>query len=155
MAGRIWIYNAQRPLTFSELEEISVKIKDFLQNWKAHGKDLDASFEWIENQILILKVNEDKHFATGCSIDTWMAFLTSINQYYNLDLFKRDRLAIEQNGKILFIDMSNIAEEFQKNNINENSFLLDHTISKLTDFDNYKKPITQSWLARKLPLNSN
>jgi hypothetical protein len=151
MNGRIWIYNANRRLSSNEMQEISQRMQNFIQNWKAHGKDLDASFEWVEHQILILKVNEEQHPATGCAIDTWMEFLQGINKHYNLDLFKRDRMAIQTNDRVVFLDMSQLSEAYENNIISDDSLLLDHTISKLSDFQNFKKPIRVSWLCKKLP----
>lgn len=151
MNGRLWIYNAKRRLNSDEVKEISQKMQNFIRNWKAHGKDLDASFEWIEDQVLLLKVNEEQHPATGCSIDTWIEFLQGINNHYNLDLFKRDRIALQTNDSLLFVELSQITDAYENHLINDESVLLDHTISKLSDLQYFKKPIRESWLGRKLP----
>jgi hypothetical protein len=150
MNGRIWVYNAQRAVQTAEMEVLAPEMMNFIQNWKAHGKDLEASFEWLHQQILILKVNEDTQLATGCSIDSWMAFLQQIDVAYKFDFFKRDRIAIEQEGKLTMYAMNEIPAAWESGEISENALLLDHTISKLSDFDFYKKPILDSWIGRRL-----
>ena len=43
--SRIWIYQSDRKLNDSELDQIKLKLIDFLKNWTAHGDDLKSSFE--------------------------------------------------------------------------------------------------------------
>lgn len=150
MNGRIWVYNAQKAVKTTEMAVLTLKMQNFVQNWKAHGKDLEASFEWIHQQILMLKVNEDTHLATGCSIDGWMTFLQQINDAYDFDFFKRDRIAIEQDGKLTMYTMNEIPISWEKGEISESVLLLDHTISKLSNLNFYKKPILESWIGRRL-----
>ena len=38
--ARVWIYQANRPFTNDELNELKPQMDNFLQQWTAHGKDL-------------------------------------------------------------------------------------------------------------------
>ena len=42
--SRIWIYQANRTLTEDEVSEIETKLSKFIQEWTAHGANLNAGF---------------------------------------------------------------------------------------------------------------
>ena len=56
--ARVWIYQANRELTESEIKEISIKAEVFIAGWTRHGENLKASYEIKYNQFLILAVDE-------------------------------------------------------------------------------------------------
>jgi hypothetical protein len=67
--SRIWIYQSNRTLSITEINEIESKIKDFLISWTAHGSDLQASFIIKYSRFIVISLNESFNLATGCSID--------------------------------------------------------------------------------------
>ena len=42
--SRVWIYQSNRNFTEAEIKIIEDKTSLFLNNWKAHGNDLQASY---------------------------------------------------------------------------------------------------------------
>ena len=40
--SRVWIYQASRSFSETELEEIQSKLNIFIENWTAHGSDLQC-----------------------------------------------------------------------------------------------------------------
>ena len=42
--ARIWVYQSDRELNASQTEEMSQVLKDFVEEWTRHGKDLKGSF---------------------------------------------------------------------------------------------------------------
>ena len=52
--SRVWIYQANRSFTESELEEISLKLNTFIENWTSHGSDLQSGYEFKYKRFIII-----------------------------------------------------------------------------------------------------
>ena len=100
--SRIWIYQSDRKLNDSELDQIKLKLTDFLKNWTAHGGDLKSSFEIKYNRFLIIALNEKSTKASGCSIDSCVHFIQKIEKDYGLNLLDKMNVAFKQGDYISY-----------------------------------------------------
>jgi hypothetical protein len=50
---------------------------------------LESSYELKYNRFIIIAVNQDVQPATGCSIDSSVEFIQSLEQKYNVDLLDK------------------------------------------------------------------
>lgn len=87
--SRIWLYLAERKLDSTELHFVEEKLQEFLITWNAHGKILNCNGTIIFSQYLILSVNEEIEFASGCSIDSSVRFVKTLEKELNVDFFNR------------------------------------------------------------------
>jgi len=81
--SKIWIYQSNRKFSEAEMTEIENELKAFLENWTAHGTGLEASYLLKYNRFIIIAVNQEVQQATGCSIDSSVAFIQSLELKYN------------------------------------------------------------------------
>ncbi|MBT3646328.1 MAG: ABC transporter ATPase, partial [Cryomorphaceae bacterium] len=56
--SRLWIYQSNKDFTISDIKIIEEKTTLFLDNWKAHGNDLQASYLIKDKRFLVIAVNE-------------------------------------------------------------------------------------------------
>lgn len=87
--SRIWLYLAERKLDSTELHFVEEKLQEFLRTWNAHGKNLNCNGTIIFSQYLVLSVNEEIEFASGCSIDSSVHFVKTLVSELNIDFFNR------------------------------------------------------------------
>ena len=73
--ARIWIYPSNRPFTTDELLVINEKARAFLEQWTAHGADLQAGIDLPYDRFIVLGLNEAIQSASGCSIDSSVRFI--------------------------------------------------------------------------------
>jgi len=89
--SRIWIYQANRKLREEEVGQIATKTKTFLEQWTAHGSDLEAGFEIRYNRFIVIGLNQENATTSGCSIDTSVNFIQHFREYriaiYSVKLF--------------------------------------------------------------------
>ena len=52
--SRIWIYQSSRKLSDQEVEIILPRLTQFLEQWTAHGTDLEAGFEIKYNRFIVI-----------------------------------------------------------------------------------------------------
>ena len=94
--ARIWIYQADRPLSRPEEAFIKEQTDLFLQDWAAHGAGLNASFTVLYNQFLIIAVDEAMVKASGCSIDKQVRFIQELEKELLISFMDRTRVAFLQ-----------------------------------------------------------
>lgn len=94
--ARIWIYQADRPLTEQEEGFINKSTDTFLKEWAAHGAGLNASFSILYGQFLVIAVDEAIVKASGCSIDKQVRFIQYLETELLLNFMDRNKVAFLQ-----------------------------------------------------------
>jgi hypothetical protein len=137
--ARIWIYQSDRELLQKEITDMSSDLKTFLEDWKAHGKDLNASFKFYFGHFLVLGVDEHLNDASGCSIDASVHFIKQIEQKYKTSFFDRTKIAFMINGKTCLEDLSEIKEKVISGVIHAETMTFNNLIDR-------KELLNSQWL---------
>lgn len=87
--SRIWIYQANRPLTTGEQEVVERQLDVFAQQWKAHGAALNAGATVVHGLWLVIAVDESGTAASGCSIDAKVHHIREVGTQLGIDFFTR------------------------------------------------------------------
>ena len=112
--SRVWIYQANRSFSEIELEEIKAKLDVFIENWTAHGSDLQAGYDLKYKRFIVLSLNQSLNEATGCSIDASVHFIQQLEQAYNVDLMDKMNVSYKQGEFIAYkslIDFRKMAKD--------------------------------------------
>ena len=102
--ARVWIYQGNRPFNKSEQEILSKGLSSFLQQWTAHGSALNASFDLLYNQFIVIGLDESATDASGCSIDSLVRNLQVLASSVNIDFFNRELIAFLDNQKVQLVE---------------------------------------------------
>ncbi|WP_187262812.1 hypothetical protein [Pontibacter beigongshangensis] len=147
--ARLWIYQADRPLTEQEQAEIKPMLQRFATEWSSHGAGLEASATLLHNQFLVLANNESATSASGCSIDSSVKFVRELEQHFGVSFFDRTRLAFLQDGQVQLVPLSQIKDKVSAGEISENSLYFDTLVNNLGDLQSaWPRPASSSWLSR-------
>ncbi|MHA6248675.1 hypothetical protein ACXYMU_12105 [Pontibacter sp. CAU 1760] len=147
--ARLWIYQANRPLTAAEQAEIKPLLQRFAEEWSSHGKDLQASAELLHNQFLVLANNESAGAASGCSIDKSVAFVRDLEQHLQVTFFDRTQLAFQKEGQVQLVPMQELKQKVAAGEINQNTLYFDTLVNNYGDLQqSWPKPAGTSWLSR-------
>jgi hypothetical protein len=151
-SSRVWIFQANRPMTADELEVAKERLRQFTEGWAVHGVPMDTSFEIRHNQFIILAADESKASASGCSIDGSVRELKEIQHLLAIDLFERNKLAFVVGGQIRLIPVAELKEKFKDGTLNGDTLTLNNLVtSKGALDDSWITPVTNTWLKRYLP----
>jgi hypothetical protein len=94
--------------------------------------------------------DEEKAGVSGCSTDSSVRFIKSIEQVYQVSLFERTTLAFIVNHKIQLLPLSQVSYALEKGFIGPDTLFFDNTIGTKQDFENqWIIPIKSSWLAKR------
>ncbi|GAB3779096.1 hypothetical protein GCM10028818_29280 [Spirosoma horti] len=99
--ARIWVYQADRPLSEGEVKTIDESLRSALGQWAAHGQPLLASAHVVENRFVIVGVDEDYSSPSGCSIDASVRTVQEIGRQIAADFFDRSVAIQATDGSVL------------------------------------------------------
>lgn len=116
--SKVWIYNSDRILKLAEQKIIKNELTKFVSSWKAHNLKLRADAILEHNYFIILAVDEYDIKASGCSIDTSVKFIKSLEEKINVNFFNRLNLVIEKQDEYNLVHISDIKKYPQWNVFN-------------------------------------
>lgn len=147
--ARLWIYQASRPFTKDEQEEIKPLLQRFATEWSSHGKGLQASAELLYDRFLVLANNESETAASGCSIDSSVSFVREMEQRYQVSFFDRTQLAFLKDEQVQLVSMGELKEKVAAGDIRKDSLYFDTLVNNYQELSSaWPKPAANSWLAR-------
>lgn len=147
--ARIWIYQANREFSEAEAAELQEKIKAFVTDWSAHGKALHASGKLVHNRFIILGTDASVEAPSGCSIDSSVQFIRSLEQAYNVSLFSRTELAFQEHGRIKTLPLSALPDAVKSGAVTADSLYFDNMADTAGQLDqHWLKPAGGSWLRK-------
>ncbi|MGC4033963.1 MAG: hypothetical protein QM754_19965 [Tepidisphaeraceae bacterium] len=150
--SRLWVYQANRKITASEKEILEAGLMDLCSNWSAHGTPLQTSFVLRYDRFVVMAVNEAVHGASGCSIDSSVNYLKSLQSELGLDFFDRSQVAFIDGQEIFAYPFSSIKTLIANQTLSSETLSFDNAVSTKADWEKlWVVPVKKSWMARFLP----
>lgn len=147
--ARLWIFQAERKFTPTDVTIIDEHLQLFTNRWAAHGLPLEASFKVLEDRFIVLAVNQGFHHASGCSIDDSTRTLKEIGNLIGQDLLKRDLVSFHLGDKIETVKLSALKDLFKKGLWNENTLTFNTLVADKGALErDWLIPARNSWLKR-------
>lgn len=147
--SRIWIYQSSRKFSDDEIAEIEKDLVEFITNWSAHGASLEASFQIKYNRFIILAVNQEVQAATGCSIDSSVAFIQNLEQKYEVDLLDKMNVAFKQGEFITYKTLLDFKKLAKDKSVSENTIVFNNLVNTIEEFnESWEIPASESWHSR-------
>ncbi len=147
--SRVWIYQANRSFTETELEEIQSKLNTFIENWTAHGSDLQSGYTIKYKRFIVIGLNQDLNKATGCSIDASVHFIQQIEKEYNVDLMDKMNVSYKQGEYVAYKSLTDFRKMAKDKAVSKNTIVFNNLVSNIAEFkENWEVPASDSWHSR-------
>ena len=147
--SRVWIYHSDRVLGIAETAQLDQEILAFCEEWASHGSMLRATGKVLLNRILVLMVDESMAGASGCSIDSSVAFVKNIALKYKIDLFDRMLITYLDGDTPRTTKLHDLAGELAGKQ--DETLVFDNLVKNKKDLmESGLVPVSQSWVARFL-----
>lgn len=147
--SKIWIYQANRSFTENEILEIKQKLNIFIEQWTAHGNNLQASYEFRYKRFIILAIDQEVHSATGCSIDASVNFIQQLEKEYNVNLLDKMNVSYRQGDYIAYKPLVDFKKMAKQNAVSQNTIVFNNLVTNKEEYQNYwEVPARDSWHAR-------
>lgn len=147
--SKIWIYQSNRKFSDEEIAEIEALLKDFIENWSAHGTGLEASYQLKYNRFIILAVNQEIQVATGCSIDASVKLIQDLEQKYSIDLLDKMNVTFKLGEHVAHKTLIDFKKMAKDKAVTENTIVFNNLINNIAEYkDSWEVPAMDSWHSR-------
>ncbi|MFD1613486.1 ABC transporter ATPase [Gelatiniphilus marinus] len=149
--SRVWIYQANRSFTKQELEEIQEKLNVFIENWTAHGSDLQAGYTIKYKRFIVLGLNQNIAKASGCSIDASVHFIQQLEKEYKVDLMDKMNVSYKQGEFVAYKTLTDFRKMAKDKAVSKNTIVFNNLVNNIAEFkENWEVPASESWHSRFL-----
>ncbi|WP_295125674.1 hypothetical protein [uncultured Chitinophaga sp.] len=153
-SSRVWIYQSNRPFGEREALEINEQLHQFAEQWLSHGDPVKGWGKLLFNQVIVLMADESSTGVSGCSTDSSVRIIKSIEKQYQVNLFDRLLLGFFVKDKVQLLPLAQLNYAVEKGFIDENTLYLNNTIlTKKEMEEKWLIPVKDSWLASKILVN--
>ena len=144
--SRVWIYQANRSFSETELSEIKTKLIQFIDRWSTHGKDLEASFEIKYKRFIVIALNQDVNAASGCSIDDLVAIIQQLEKDYNVDLLDKMNVSYKQGEFVAYKPLKDFRKMAKDKAVSKNTIVFNNLVTNIAEYkENWEVPASESW----------
>ena len=149
--SRIWIYQSNRKFSENEVSSISDKTDVFLKQWTAHGDDLEAGFEIKYSRFIVIGLNQANASASGCSIDTSVNFIQSLEQDMDVDLLDKMNVTYYNGEFIAHKSLSDFKKMAKNRSVSPNTVVFNNLVNTKAEYiEHWEVPAKDSWHSRFL-----
>ncbi len=149
--SRVWIYQANRPFSEKEIEEISEKLERFISSWTAHGANPNASFEIKHRRFIVIALDQKLNSATGCSIDASVNFIQQLEKDYNVDLLDKMNVSYKQGEHIAYKNLIDFRKMAKEKAVSSNTIVFNNLVNTKAEYlEEWEVPASESWHNRFL-----
>ena len=153
-SSRVWIYQSSRLFFISEALEMEDMLNEFASSWKSHGAPVKGFANLFFGQFIVLMADETATGVSGCSTDSSVHLIKSVEEKFNVQLFDRQNLAFVVKEKIQLLRLSQLDYAVENNFINGDTLYFNNTVlSKKEMLEKWIIPVKESWLAKRLTLS--
>ena len=149
--AKIWIYPSSRKFYTHEIEEIDLKIKNFITKWKAKEELFLCSYKFLYNRFIIISADQSHSTITNQDIDLLVHFILDLQNTYAVQLLDRMNVCFKQGKYIQYKELKEFKKLIKDKAVSAKTILFDNLISTKFDFENYwEVAIEDSWYKRFL-----
>jgi hypothetical protein len=149
--SRVWIYQSSRLFFMSEALEMEDMLNNFATNWKSHGAAVKGYANLFFGQFIVLMADESATGVSGCSTDSSVHLIKSIEEKYKVQMFDRQNLAFVVKDKVQLLPLSQLEYGVENNFINGDTLYFNNTVlSKKEMIEKWIITVKDSWLAKRV-----
>ena len=147
--ARVWIYQASRPFSSKEKEKLDQQLQEFLKKWTAHGTDLITGYEIPYDRFIVIGLDEQNQGATGCSIDSSVRFIQSIEEQYQIELLYKINVTHKRGNEFLFTPLKEFRSLAKKRKVTTETIVFNNLVVDKEEYlSHWEGPAGNSWHSR-------
>jgi hypothetical protein len=147
--SRVWIYQANRSFTETEIAEIESKLDVFIEKWTAHGSDLKSGYIIVYKRFIVIALDQNLNRASGCSIDASVHFIQQLEKAYKVDLMDKMNVSYKQGDFIAYKSLLDFKKMAKVKAVSKQTIVFNNLVNTIAEFkENWEVPASESWHSR-------
>lgn len=150
-SSRVWIYQSSRPFIEKEVLEVNEQLQHFYAHWHTHGTPVKGWAKLLFNQFIVIMADETATGVSGCSTDSSVRVIKSLERQYDVNFFDRMTITFLVNGKAQMLPFNQVQYAIDKGYINKDTMLFNNVAgTKAELLTQWLVPLHKSWLADRV-----
>lgn len=148
--ARLWVFGTDRALDEAEERRLLDAVDHFLENWKAHGRPLDAAREWRHGRFLLVAVDESTAPPSGCSIDSMVHLLKELEEDLGVTLVDNAPVWFRDGDGVRRASRADFLARAREGVVNLDTPVFDNTVMRVGSLreGEWERPARESWHAK-------
>jgi hypothetical protein len=148
--SRIWIYQADRRFTMQEALQIEAMLDGFVEQWNTHGTPVKGFATMFFGQFIVLMADESGATVSGCSTDSSVRLIKSIEQTFQVSLFNRQLLGFVMKDNIQLLPLAQLSYAVEHGFVTRDTLYFNNTVQTKAELqEKWMIPAGNSWLSGK------
>lgn len=153
--SRVWVYQCSRQLMLSEALDMEPLLEDFCKQWQSHGARVKAYGNLFFGQFLVLMADETAATVSGCSTDSSVRFVKSMEEQFHVSFFDRTSLAFFSKEKVQMLPTNQLQYAFDNGFIQPETLYFNNLVQNKKELEqDWIIPVKHSWLAKRLNIEA-
>ena len=149
--SRVWVYQSSRAFIDREEAEINEQLEQFYSQWQSHGDPVKGWAKLLFKQFIVFMADETATGVSGCSTDSSVKVVKSIERQYDVNMFDRMVITFLVNGKSEMLPLNQVQYAIDKGYISHDTLLFNNVVlSKQELMNNWLIPLQDSWLGNRV-----
>lgn len=149
--SRVWIYQSNRAFSEKEEKEVNEQLLQFSLQWHSHTRPVQGWGKLLFGQFIVLMADESEVDVSGCSTDSSVRIIKSLERQYEIQLFDRLTLAFLINDKVQLLPLAQLQYAFDKGYLTAESLFFNNMAATRADLErNWLIPVKNSWLMNRI-----
>lgn len=152
-ASRVWVYQSSRLFLISEALEIEEMLQQFVKQWASHGEPVKGYANLFFGQFIILMADETATGVSGCSTDSSVRLIKTIESRFNVNMFDRQMLAFVVKDKVQLLPLAQLNYAKENNFITADTLYFNNLVQTKAELEsNWIIPVKDSWLGKRMSI---
>ena len=152
-ASKVWIYQGSRPFSDKEELQINEELHQFYAQWLSHGAPVKGWAKLLFKQFIVIMADETGTQVGGCSTDSSVRVIKSLERQYKASFFDRMTLTFLIKGKAEMLPFQQVQYAIDKGMINKDTLTFNNiATTKKELLETWIVPLSESWLANRVAL---
>jgi hypothetical protein len=148
--SKVWIYQSSRLFLISEAFEIEDLLKDFTTSWKSHGTPVKGYGNLFFGQFIVLMADETASGVSGCSTDSSVRLIKTIEEKFNVNMFDRQTLSFIVKERLQLLPLNQLNYAIENKFVDGDTLYFNNTVLTKKEFtEQWVIPAKDSWLGKK------
>lgn len=148
-SSRVWVFQANRSFTQTELSLIENNLLEFTKSWTSHNHELETSYTLVDDKFIVLAVNEAVNDASGCSIDKSVNLIKQLEISLGMSLLEKSLVWIKNNESALMIKLADLKNAIANDVIKPQTIVYNTLVANKKEFDQvFVTEAENTWLKR-------
>lgn len=155
-SSKVWVYQSSRAFIEKEANEINEQLYQFYTQWLSHGAPVKGWAALLFRQFIVVIADETEIMVGGCSTDSSVRVIKSIERQYDVNFFDRMMLTFLVKNKAEMLPFNQVQYAIDKGFIDKDTPVFNNIVTTKKELlTNWLVPLKESWLGGRVELKEN